>query len=103
MIVDESLYGVEEPIRHLVDLIKDEEGLRALANVAPDPVLQLQLVLVHSFLVSEVDSGDEEVNKLASQTFGVEALGNEFSDIVLATAGCPVEAENEGLGRLPFA
>ena len=43
MEVDERLDGVDETLAHLVDLVEDEQGLRTLGHVAPDPVLKLQL------------------------------------------------------------
>ena len=43
------------------------------------------------------------MHELAVEAFGVETLGDELGDVVLADAGLPVEAEDEGLGRLPLA
>ena len=103
VVVDEGLDRVEQPHGHLVDLVEDEEGLGALAHVAPDPVLQLELVLVQLLVVGKVHGGDEEVHEFAVESLGVETLGDELGDVVLADAGLPVEAEDEGLGRLPLA
>ena len=43
MKIDERFDGVDEAFPHLVDLVEDEEGLRTLAHVAPDPVLEVKL------------------------------------------------------------
>ena len=43
MVVDEGLDGVDDPLRHLVHLVEDEEALGAAGDVAADPVLEVQL------------------------------------------------------------
>ena len=74
-----------------------------MAHVAPDPVLQLQLVLVELLVVGEVHGGYEEVHVFAVEALCVETLGDELSDVILANTGLSVEAEDESLGRLPLA
>jgi hypothetical protein len=41
--VDEGLDGIEESGLHFVNLVEDEQRLRTLTHVAPNPVLKLQL------------------------------------------------------------
>ena len=43
VVVDEGLDGVDDPLRHLVHLVEDEEALGAAGDVAADPVLEVQL------------------------------------------------------------
>ena len=103
VIVDKGLNCVEEPNWHLIDFIKNEERLGALAHVASDPILQLQLVLVELFIIREVHGGDEEVYVFAIEAFCVETFSNELGDVVLANAGLSVEAEYQSLRWLPLA
>ncbi len=54
--VDEGLDGIEESGLHFVNLVEDEQRLRTLTHVAPNPVLKLQLkknidALNHTFSI----------------------------------------------------
>lgn len=74
-----------------------------MAHVAPDPVLQMQLVLVELLIVGEVHGGYEEMYVFAIEALCIETFSDELSDEILAHAGLSVEAEDESLGWLPLA
>ena len=57
------------------------------------------LVLFSPPHVREVEGRDEQVDVLAVDAPGVDALRNELRHEVLAAPGPAVEAEHEGLGR----
>ena len=113
VIVEEWLDKVEDSRRHFVHLIKNKDILSAGCYVPGNPISQLNLWNVIRYFLSsrseespaylvlfspphvrEVEGRDEQVDVLAVDAPGVDALRNELRHEVLAAPGPAVEAEH---------
>jgi hypothetical protein len=43
VVINERFYGVDQPVTHFVDFVKNEERLRAERHITANPVLKVQL------------------------------------------------------------